>query len=312
MIDYYDLLGIDRKLSEEELIKTIKNDLKLFEKNKSKVTGQDKVLTLSYIYLGKRFLRTIEHYGSKENYDRALKKYNVKIKKFKKDGFKKVVLAGCIAGTLMGGIAAFSTNYDLVNVPMYNNDTLEVVASDLGMSPNNLLYIRGLKAIVKESDRKRFDAKLEERKQEDIEKNKVYNFKYIVCAGDTLSGIYEKFKAVDVIREDGSKRSEHSIDAYEEVTIYTHDKEMAKAGQMAYDKYMMEKEEQAKFNNPVSFEYYTVKVGDTLPEIAQSYGVDCADIIKYNQGKVPDIYTIYEGDTLKIPQYEINISAKSK
>ena len=129
--------------------------------------------------------------------------------------------------------------------------------------------------------------------QSNIEqRNTEYNFKYTVKAGDTLSGLKYRFDATHI--ETG--RNDSSIYMNEVITIYTYNKEIAKQGQEMY-------EEEQQENEPTSFEEYTVQEGDTLPEIADKFGVTCDDIMRYND-QIKDIRTIYAGDTYKIPQWD--------
>ena len=58
-----------------------------------------------------------------------------------------------------------------------------------------------------------------------------------------------------------------------------------------------------KENESISFEYYTIQKGDTLPEIANNYGVSCDDIMKYNSS-IESNNKIIAGQTIKIPQSE--------
>lgn len=127
-----------------------------------------------------------------------------------------------------------------------------------------------------------------------IESKEEYPFDYVVQANDTVFGLKEKY---DATRFNYGKQ----LDMGEEITIYTDDQAIAERQQAVYDE-IKEKEK------PVSFESYTIKPGDNLPDIAKEYGVTCSQIMEYNEN-IPDIRTIYAGDTIRIPVYE-NVKTK--
>lgn len=116
-------------------------------------------------------------------------------------------------------------------------------------------------------------------------------FKYIVQYDDSYSSLKERFGNDCEIYS-----SSAMLQVFDTITIDAHDIEIKKAMDELYEKQMKE-------NEPISFESYTIKPGDTLPEIANTYGITCAQIMEYNPF-IENIQEIYAGDTLKIPVYK--------
>lgn len=299
MINYYKLLGIDRKLNEEKLMKLLNRRIDYLTRKKGKANGEDKIYTVISEALYRRFLMTIKHYGSKENYDKALgKSYDkiVKVKKPSKESLKKFVLIGTISGVIIGGITAANL-FDVVEVPLYDNEDIKTISQELeeiGI-PNNFLYTSGMadriaKYVVPEN-------KTEEVNEFNEERSKGYIFKYVLKTGDTSSGLMQKFEATGI----GG-----SCDfAGDEVTIYTRNKQIALEWQRKYDEEKeRKKQEYIASITPDHFEQYVVKPGDTVAEIANAFGITASELMRFNNNKIPDIYTVYAGDTLRIPVFE--------
>ena len=125
------------------------------------------------------------------------------------------------------------------------------------------------------------------------EKEELYEFDYIVEYGDTVDGLYERFKIKKVDNKPADMLREGDF-----WHIYTTDSEIAEEQQRIYD---------IKTTSPVMTEWeeYTIKPGDTPMSIAQAFGVDVNDLKRFNNTEyysaIPDVHTCYAGDTIKIP-----------
>lgn len=122
-------------------------------------------------------------------------------------------------------------------------------------------------------------------------------FNYIVQNGDSYSSLKERFGSDCEIYS-----SSAMLQVYDTIVIDAHDVELKKEMDKIYEKQMKE-------NEPIAFESYTIKPGDTLPNIANYYGVTCAQIMEYNSF-IENIQEIYAGDTLKIPVYKSQTMTK--
>lgn len=219
-------------------------------------------------------------------------------KKLKKIG--RIVLAVMGAGVIMIGAKQATKNLETIEVPVPDDNSISDINETYDTSWYNLPaneWFSDKNKIYKDdtieltvSNKKVDDIKnkANEVRKEIEEKSKSYTFKYKVEYGDTVYALEERFDCklniTGILREGVT------------LNITTNDKELANEMQALYDKKMKEEE-------PVSFEYYIVKNGDTLPEIANNYGVSCDDIMKYNSS-IKSINKIDEGQTIKIPVYE--------
>lgn len=129
--------------------------------------------------------------------------------------------------------------------------------------------------------------------QEAEEKEELYEFDYIVEYGDTVDGLYERFKIKKV-----DNKPTDMLRMGDFWHIYTTDGEIAEEQQRIYD---------IKTTSPVMTEWeeYTIKPGDTPMSIAQAFDVDVNDLKRFNNTEyysaIPDVHTCYAGDTIKIP-----------
>mgnify|MGYP004544023205 FL=1 len=320
MKNYYELLGLDpfmnykeleRELLHEEfrcdmVMNNSKNEEMLIEaRNKRKMIRE--------------FESVLRSYGSKENYDRALKiskKFNyiketlkVKIGKIDKKKKFKIIVAGLVvAGTIASGAVLAANNLTSTEVPLYPEDdsvvdfleeynihSYQVPKGDIYKIEGNKFVdsnsIDYVKIYHKIKDEAKID-KITEKRENEHKPKKEYAFKYIVKSGDTVSGLESIFEANKVDHEGGV------LHENEVVTIHTTNKEVAEAGQMEY-------ENQIKEPELVSYDEYIVQEGDTLPDIAREYNVSVDEILKYNPS-IDNIQLIYAGSKLIIPrEYKI-------
>lgn len=119
---------------------------------------------------------------------------------------------------------------------------------------------------------------------------------YTIEPGDTATGIEQRFKCE-------SHLGNSIIYEGQQITLYV-SPEIA-------EEYNKEQESKKAAEQPDSFVQYTIKAGDTLPEIAKAYGVTCQQIMDYNNN-ITDIRTIYAGDTINIPQWNKELSSVKK
>lgn len=297
VMDYYSALHIDDfdDINEEELFKRLDVGIKRLYDRKKHSSEKERKECEELIDTARRFKMVLKSYGSKENYDRALKKKTdkkVSVKKFRNIG-KKAVLVATLGGVAIGGIVAMNT-YDVIEVPIQEDQSIESVLD----SEFDYRKLWNNKIIVKESDSDKIieyvNNKNAEISDNDEEKDTTYSFKYIVESGDTIIGLKKRFNAISIFDEEGNTINK---DIWENQTIIikTKDKDIATDGQRLYD-------DIKKASEPVSFINYKVKKGDLLPWIAEEYGVTCSQIMEYNE--IHDIQTIYEGQILRIPVYE--------
>ena len=183
------------------------------------------------------------------------------------------------------------------------NDTVEIVEEktgcNLNMDKSRKLTV-GEVITINTDNRETFDKGMSEYKEmlNKIEKMKdmiepvpnsgIYYFEYIVKHGDTKDSLEDRFKC--------NLKVGNMLQEGETITINTSNEYMAAIMQKEYDTIK-------NSEMPISYEYYTIQKGDTLPEIANNYGVSCDDIMKYNSS-IKSINKIYEDQTIKIPVYE--------
>lgn len=146
--------------------------------------------------------------------------------------------------------------------------------------------------------------------QED--KPELYMFDYIVEYGDTVEGLYRRFKIEKVVSNTTGVLTEGDI-----WHIYTTDNEIAEEWQRIYD---------IKTTKPVMVEWdeYTIVSGDTPMSIADKFDVPVEYIIRFNSSDyfsaIPDAHTCYAGYTIKIPTkiltgedaYNYNLAEKAE
>lgn len=307
MINYYTLLGINRNISEEKLLSIIENNISILKKKSEKLTGKDKMYALVSISLHKKFLKTIKHYGSKEVYDKALgMSYDkvIKLKVPEKKTLKKIAIYGTLAGVIIGGIS-IEKNLTKVEVKLYPDDTIESLCEEFDIKKYNIPLFNNelrksiakgesIEIIVSNDKASKIESVMQERLEEEKQKNMLYKFNYVVQPFDTISGLKSRFSVEKIMDSNGNVRYS---DLYENETIiiYTKDQTIAEEMKAKYEEHLQSLE-------PTDFIYYEVKQGDTIGGIVNEYGITRNVLCKYNTNT--DGYTIYAGSTLKIPVYE--------
>lgn len=303
MINYYVLLNklTDRndlkQMDEEKLRSTLKKMSKKLRQEGKKLKGKEAAYTSVVELFLRRFLTTLDHYGSKENYDRALSKsakiVNVKAPNKKKIG--KFVLVTAAVGAMAFGL--YNVNFKDVHVPIFPQETYQGVEEEL-----NAL---GIDADFIAECRNNLDTGIYRVKRKDSDKLEKYNneredtysFLYIVKEGETYDDLAQRFKPISVIKDNGTM----GLKAGDVVKVTTHFKEIADQGRRLY----AEEKDKKPDLEPTSFEGYTVKAGDTVGSIALKFGITYNALAKYNPS-IEDLYsTIYEGQNLNIPVYEV-------
>lgn len=311
MRNYYELLGLDpfmnyRSLEKELLHEEFRCDMVINNSQSDEMVFKAKKRR----NMIKEFESVLKSYGSKKNYDRALKisgkfnymKKNLKVKVGnidKKKKFKIFVAGLVVAGTITSGAILATNNLTVTEVPIYSDDSIEKVLEDYDIDSFQLLGKDKIgnytdsdaKIIHTKKDEDRINKVSNERMEEHIPK-KTYSFKYVVKLGDTVSGLENVFEATDIKHKGGLLYED------EVVTVYTTNEKIAEAGQRQFKK-------DTGIKELSSYEEYVVRKGDTLPSIAEKYNVSVDEILKYNPN-IKDVQMIYEWDTIIIPiEYKI-------
>lgn len=229
------------------------------------------------------------------------KKVKFNRKKLKRIGKTILVVAGAV-GIAIGAKQAVSRALETIEVPVLDGNSISDINETYDTSWYNLpanewfsdkdeAYKNdtiNLTVSNKKADEVKDKAgEVKKEIEENDKQEKLYTFKYKVEYGDTIYALEKRFnckiKTSDSILRDGMV-----------LDITTSNKELADEMNDEFDL------ENKKFDY---FEYYTIQKGDTLPEIANNYGVSCDDIMKYNSS-IESINKIVAGQTIKIPQIE--------
>lgn len=220
-------------------------------------------------------------------------------KKLKKIG--KIVLAVMGAGVIVIGAKQAVKNLETIEVPVLDDNSISDINETYDTSWYNLpanewfsdkdeVYKDDTINLTVSKDKaeeiKDKSAEIKKEIEENDKQEELYTFKYKVEYGDTIYALEKKFNC-KIKTSDGILREGNVLN------ITTTDKELADEMNDAFN----------KENESISFEYYTIQKGDTLPEIANNYGVSCDDIMKYNSS-IESINKIVAGQTIKIPQSE--------
>lgn len=219
-------------------------------------------------------------------------------KKLKKIG--KIVLAVMGAGVIVIGAKQAVKNLETIEVPVLDDNSISDINETYDTSWYNLpanewfsdkdeVYKDDTINLTVSKDKaeeiKDKSAEIKKEIEENDKQEELYTFKYKVEYGDTIYALEKKFNC-KIKTSDGILREGKVLN------ITTTDKELADEMNDAFN----------KENEPISFEYYTIQKGDTLPEIANNYGVSCDDIMEYNSS-IESNNKIIEGHTIKIPVY---------
>lgn len=302
-MDYYRLLGINRKTSEEQLNAILDKQIKEIRKLINDGTVKDKAFGNLAIVLCEHFKKTLKRYGSKEKYDDALKKkYSKKVNvnknfKFDKKVAGKLTKYTALAGIVFVGITIPST-LTTVEVPVYDGDTIEMVCEYYGV-PTPAMVSEGLAAhfngftedgsvriITSRIKAHEIREKVENVKighKKETEPVKTYGFYYIVKSGDTASGLKEKYDLVDA--------PNRGLNIDEELWLVTKNPDIAEEMKKQYEIDMAKPE-------PTEYEYYEVQPGDNLGTIAEKFGVSTSTLVDFNNISNPQ--SIYVGQEIII------------
>lgn len=220
-------------------------------------------------------------------------------KKLKKIG--KIVLAVMGAGVIVIGAKQAVKSLETIEVPVLDDNSISDINETYDTSWYNLpanewfsdkdeVYKDDTINLTVSKDKaeeiKDKSAEIKKEIEENDKQEELYTFKYKVEYGDTIYALQKRFNC-KIKTSDGILREGNVLN------ITTTDKELADEMNDAFN----------KENESISFEYYTIQKGDTLPEIANNYGVSCDDIMRYNSS-IESINKIVEGQTIKIPQSE--------
>ena len=220
-------------------------------------------------------------------------------KKLKKIG--KIVLAVMGAGVIVIGAKQAAKSLETIEVPVLNDNSISDINETYDTSWYNLpanewfsdkdeVYKDDTINLTVSKDKaeeiKDKSAEIKKEIEENDKQEELYTFKYKVEYGDTIYALEKRFNC-KIKTSDGILREGNVLN------ITTTDKELADEMNDAFN----------KENESISFEYYTIQKGDTLPEIANNYGVSCDDIMRYNSS-IESINKIVAGQTIKIPQSE--------
>lgn len=222
-------------------------------------------------------------------------------KKLKKIG--KIVLAVIGAGVIMIGAKQAAKNLETIEVPVLDDNSISDINETYDTSWYNLpanewfsdkdeVYKDDtINLTVSKDKAEEIKDKSAEIKKE-IEKNdkqeKLYTFKYKVEYGDTIYALEKRFNC-KIKTSDGILREGNVLN------ITTTDEELADEMNDVFN----------KENEPISYEYYTVQKGDTLPKIVEKFqdnNIDGDDIMICNP-QIESNNKIIEGQTIKIPVY---------
>lgn len=232
------------------------------------------------------------------NKNKNIKKAKLNRKKLKKIG--KIILVGAGVVGIAIGVKQATKNLETIEVPVLDGNSISDINETYDTSWYNLpanewfsdkdeVYkdnTINLTVSNKKADELKDKADETKKEIEENDKQKIYTFNYKVEYGDTIYALEKRFDC-KIKTSDGILREGMVLN------ITTPNKELADEMNAEFD---LE-------NKSTSFEYYTIQKGDTLPEIANNYGVSCDDIMKYNSS-IESINKIVAGQTIKIPQNE--------
>ena len=296
MLNFYNALNIRQDTPVEDIEKIIKKAQEKAKESNKKGNYLDSLLELKYVAAGKLFLTTIKHYGSKENYDRALKKSSAKkVNVNKSFDFKKSFKIFTIGLALTGCIIIFihSSNLVTIEIQVPAGTSIEEVLEHYGITEFELRGdgLRGPSYVLKEDGT--YEVRVSKEKAENIEeiikadeeakKPETYAFKYIVKPGNTSSGLAAKYNL--------SSHPDRELYIGEELILYTYDKDIAEEMNLEYEYDTAEP-------FPTEYEYYEVQSGDNISKIAGKFGVTSQRIVEFNN--ISNIHGIQAGKNLII------------
>lgn len=264
----------------------------------------DKENEESFAMVNNRSIKSREHDETinEKQKPQKIKKAKFNRKKLKKIG--KIVLAVIGAGVIGIGAKQATKNLETIEVPVPDDNSISDINETYDTSwynlPANEWFSDKDEAYKNDTINLTVsNKKLEEVKdkavevKKEIEENdkqeKLYTFKYKVEYGDTIYALEKRFDC-KIKTSDGILKEGMVLD------ITTSNKELADEMNDVFN----------KENEPISFEYYTIQKGDTLPKIVEKFqdnNIDGDDIMRCNP-QIKSNNEIIEGQTIKIPVYE--------
>ena len=248
--------------------------------------------------------RSIKPRGQDESINEKQKPKKINKVKFNRKKLKKIgkiVLAVIGAGVITIGAKQAVKNLETIEVPVLDDNSISDINETYDTSWYNLpanewfsdkdeVYKDDTINLTVSKDKaeeiKDKSAEIKKEIEENDKQEELYTFKYKVEYGDTIYALQKRFNCK-------IKTSDGILGEGNVLKITTTDKKLADEMNDAFN----------KENEPISFEYYTIQKGDTLPEIANNYGVSCDDIMICNP-QIESNNKIIEGQTIKIPQSE--------
>ena len=264
----------------------------------------DKENEEAFAMVNNRSIKSREHdeVMNKKQKNKKIKKAKFDRKRLKKIG--KIVLAVIGAGVIGIGAKQATKNLETIEVPVPDDSSISDINETYDTSwynlPANEWFSDKDEAYKNDTINLTVsNKKLEEVKdkavevKKEIEENdkqeKLYTFKYKVEYGDTIYALEKRFDC-KIKTSDGILREGMVLD------ITTSNEELADEMNDVFN----------KENEPISFEYYTIQKGDTLPKIVEKFqdnNIDGDDIMRCNP-QIESNKEIIEGQTIKIPVYE--------
>jgi len=298
MINYYLRLGINPNITEEELYKELYDRINYY---KNKLTGRHEELDLKMnnrIAVIKNFQNTIESYGGKKGYDRALNMSNNDIieinnytKKEKNKKKFKLMIGAILAVAVISGVGIHEASFATEKIPVDSGISYNDFKEEYDLSSKEIKGFGDGQAEVKMKKDELNALKNKILEHERAQKKVYYLFDYEVEYGDTISSLAQLFKTTP----DKVNGGNPNIVVGSTITVKTNDKSVADNMQKEYDNNKKEME----------LDYiYMVQQGDTIYSISEKTGVPVSDILNFNGLNANS--TLYEGP-LKIPKIEKNI-----
>ena len=308
MINYYDLFRISPNISEVELLRELSKRLVYYQKKLTNNNIELKNAINDKIRLINDFKKTIDSYGGKNGYDRALelskkKKSNVittndnlfPIEDYRTDKQKKKrygLVIGAIAATVVviSGFAIDAASHEKIKVPVYPGETYEDFMEYYDVNNHEIKEFSSSGAEVKVKNKKvpEIEEKIKERLAEEKKYDtEYYAFKYAVEWGDTISSLATRYKTNKEYVNSGNP----NLVSGKDIIIYTPYKDIADEMNEEYNR-----EHQV---SEVAYTY-VIQDGDTIKTISDKTNVSMNEILNFNGLSADD--TLYAGQILKIPK----------
>ena len=209
MKNYYKILNIDPSLDERKLELLLANLDYKYDMILNNSSNQDMLYKAKkYKDLIEEFNAILVSYGSKNNYDRALKisekanSIKLKVGNIDKKRKYKIAISLITAGVIaIGAGTIIKRNLKITEIPIYPEDSIESILQDydidgiqligednINFRPKYYDSESGVKIIHKRKEEDKINEITDERKNNHNPKTE-YSFKYIVKSGDTVSGL---------------------------------------------------------------------------------------------------------------------------